>query len=126
MIIEAGGEALVLLQKHAKGLKEVLNVSSVRVVDLGEVMVAQMLTSENPPLAPENFIPESFQSEQLLSSLGGHVNIRAVPASGTKCNRCWNFMPEVANYGVWENVCTRCHGALTAMGVVPPTAEVTA
>ena len=126
MIIEAGGEALVLLQKHAKGLKEVLNVSSVRVVDLGEVMVAQMLTSENPPLAPENFIPESFQSEQLLSSLGGHVNIRAVPASGTKCNRCWNFMPEVANYGVWENVCTRCHGALTAMCVVPPTAEVTA
>jgi isoleucyl-tRNA synthetase len=53
---------------------------------------------------------------------GAQLSVAALPASGTKCNRCWNFMPEVANYGVWESVCTRCHEALTAMGVEPPAA----
>jgi isoleucyl-tRNA synthetase len=42
------------------------------------------------------------------------------PASGTKCSRCWNYMPAVSNYGVWEQVCTRCQDALHAMGVEPP------
>jgi isoleucyl-tRNA synthetase len=46
--------------------------------------------------------------------------ITALPASGHKCARCWNFMPEVSNYGIWPNVCTRCHGALKQMGIDPP------
>jgi len=54
---------------------------------------------------------------------GDKLSVTALPASGTKCARCWNFMPEVANYGVWENVCTRCHSALTEMGIDPPQAE---
>ena len=39
---------------------------------------------------------------------------------GHKCARCWNFMPEVSNYGIWENVCTRCQSALKEMGIAPP------
>ena len=85
--IRAGGELLGLLRAHAGGLKEILNVSAVRVME------------------------------------GSELAVTALPASGSKCARCWNFMPEVSNYGVWENVCTRCHEALTAMGVEPPTAE---
>jgi isoleucyl-tRNA synthetase len=54
---------------------------------------------------------------------GSELAVTALPASGSKCARCWNFMPEVANYGIWENVCTRCHEALKAMGVEPPTGE---
>jgi len=50
------------------------------------------------------------------------LRIVALPASGTKCARCWNFMPEVANYGIWENVCTRCSDALTEMKIDPPQA----
>jgi isoleucyl-tRNA synthetase len=88
--IRAADELLALLRNHAGGLKEILNVSRVTVVESAEFAV------------------------------------QALAATGTKCNRCWNFMPEVANYGVWENVCTRCHGALTAMGVEPPAGEVTA
>jgi isoleucyl-tRNA synthetase len=45
----------------------------------------------------------------------------ALPASGHKCARCWNFMPEVGNYGIWENVCTRCQDALKEMKIAPPT-----
>jgi isoleucyl-tRNA synthetase len=82
----AAGPELSLLQKHAAGLKEILNVSAVRVV-------------EGPSLAAE-----------------------ALPASGHKCARCWNFMPEVADYGIWQNVCTRCSTALKEMNIAPPEA----
>ena len=83
--IHAARELHTLLQSHAAGLKEILNVSGVRVIE------------------------------------GNELSVKALPASGTKCSRCWNFMPEVSNYGVWESVCTRCHEALKAMNIEPPT-----
>jgi isoleucyl-tRNA synthetase len=86
--IQASGELLSMLQSHAAGLKEILNVSNVRVL----------------AGAPENT----------------ELAVVALPASGSKCARCWNFMPVVADYGAWENVCTRCSGALTAMKIEPP------
>jgi isoleucyl-tRNA synthetase len=52
---------------------------------------------------------------------GPELKVEALPASGHKCARCWNFMPEVGNYGVWENVCTRCQDALKEMKIAPPT-----
>ncbi len=85
--ITASGDLLALLQRHAAGLKEIINVSAVNVV------------------------------------AGSEFSVSALPASGSKCARCWNFMPEVANYGIWQNVCTRCHGALTEMGIAPPQVE---
>ena len=83
--IHAARELHTLLQSHAAGLKEILNVSGVRVIE------------------------------------GNELSVKALPASGTKCSRFWNFMPEVSNYGVWESVCTRCHEALKAMNIEPPT-----
>jgi isoleucyl-tRNA synthetase len=53
----------------------------------------------------------------------GPESIVPLPASGKKCARCWNFMPEVSNYGIWENVCTRCQEALRTMGIAEPQAE---
>jgi len=47
-------------------------------------------------------------------------SVIALPATGHKCARCWNFMPEVSSYGIWDNVCTRCQGALKEMGIDPP------
>ena len=85
--IAASGNQLALLQRHAAGLKEIINVSAVSVV------------------------------------AGPEFKVTALPASGHKCARCWNFMPEVADYGVWKNVCTRCHGALKEMGIEPPHTE---
>ncbi len=85
--ITASGDLLALLQRHAAGLKEIINVSAVTVV-------------------------ASPQPDSALS-------VTALPASGHKCARCWNFMPEVADYGIWQNVCTRCHGALKEMGIDP-------
>jgi isoleucyl-tRNA synthetase len=85
--IAASGEQLALLKRHANGLKEIVNVSSVTVV------------------------------------AGGELQITALPASGTKCARCWNFMPEVGSYGIWQNVCTRCQDALKEMKIAPPAAD---
>jgi isoleucyl-tRNA synthetase len=84
--ITATGEQLALLQRHAAGLKEIINVSRVTVAE------------------------------------GPELKVTALPATGHKCARCWNFMPEVSNYGIWQNVCTRCHDALKEMKIEPPSA----
>ncbi len=87
--IAASGATLQLLKRYAAGLKEIMNVSAVSVVE---------------------------------ASGGRDVScaVEVRPASGTKCARCWNFMPVVSNYGIWEQVCSRCQNALHAMGVEPP------
>ncbi len=90
--IFASGDLLKLLQRHAAGLKEIINVSAVSVV------------------------PARDRQD-------GSVAAIALPASGTKCARCWNFMPEVSAYGIWQNVCRRCHEALNTMGIEPPKQE---
>ena len=108
VLIEASGEALSLLQRYSPSdLKEFFNVSAVGV-------------KEYEYTDP---IPQARESEVILPSLGGHVEIRALLASGHKCARCWNFMPEVSDYGIWQNVCTRCQSALKAMNIAPPQAE---
>ena len=73
-----------MLKRHAAVLKEILNVSTVRI-------------AEGPEFA-----------------------VKALPASGHKCARCWNYMPEVGDYGIWHDVCTRCQSALKEMGIQPP------
>jgi isoleucyl-tRNA synthetase len=85
--IAASGEQLALLQRHAAGLKEIVNVSGVKVIQ------------------------------------GPALEVTVLPASGHKCARCWNFMPEVSAYGIWQNVCTRCQAALKEMGIEPPQPE---
>jgi isoleucyl-tRNA synthetase len=50
---------------------------------------------------------------------GDAFEVKVLPASGRKCARCWNFMPEVGPYGIWQNVCTRCQSALREMGIEP-------
>ena len=108
VLIEASGEALSLLQRYSPSdLKEFFNVSAVRV-------------KEYEYTDP---IPQARESEVILPSLGGHVEIRAPRASGHKCARCWNYMPEVSSYGIWQNVCTRCQSALREMGIAPPQPE---
>ena len=67
----------------------------------------------NPyPLSTPNAEPAQNQAK--------YLSIEALPASGSKCARCWNYMPEVSDYGIWQNVCTRCQSALKEMGIAPP------
>jgi isoleucyl-tRNA synthetase len=113
--IAAVGELLSLLKRHAAGLKEVLNVSTVKVVKGTE--------ADNDPKVLMDDI-------QILSGIPvGSLKMYSIsvsPATGHKCARCWNFMPEVSPYGIWQNVCTRCQSALIEMQIAPPEAMETA
>jgi isoleucyl-tRNA synthetase len=105
ILVHAKGELFSLLKPQEAGLKEVFNVSSVKITD-------------------DPGIKSSKPGEQvsvLSSSDDLQFDVRA--ASGSKCARCWNFMPEVSNYGIWQNVCTRCQNALREMNIEPPQAE---
>jgi isoleucyl-tRNA synthetase len=99
--IAASGELGELIKKYESSLKEFFNVSKAEVVpanfEVREGLVWQMDDDE--------------------------IHIQISKASGTKCARCWNYMPEVSSYGIWQNVCTRCQHALREMQIDPPQAE---
>ena len=105
----AKGDVLELLRRHERGLKELLNVSNVLILDA---------------LAEPGFRMPAEEGQVIkTSTLSDYLWLAVHPASGQKCARCWNFMPEVSNYGIWENVCTRCQNALAEMGIDPPQAD---
>ena len=89
-----GDEKLTgLLSSYQGPLKELFNVSQ---VDLG--------ASRPEPAS------EELQLALVVS-----------PASGHKCDRCWNYYPDdspqaVRQFGPWPNVCGRCADALRQMG----------
>jgi isoleucyl-tRNA synthetase len=99
--VMAGTKLYVDLIRFRDSLKELLNVSAV-----------QLTRIDTEPLLTE--------VGQGLQPLDLRFRIKIGPASGHKCARCWNFMPEVSSYGIWENVCTRCQAALREMGIEPP------
>jgi isoleucyl-tRNA synthetase len=110
--ISASGEQLALLERHAIGLKEILNVSGVKVVGDSQFNVTREIINPNFVTGFTATVTEGFP-----------VIITVKPASGHKCARCWNFMPEVSGYGIWQNVCARCQSALKEMGIEPPQPE---
>jgi len=99
-------EVFELLKRYEGGLKELFNVSTVVVIE------ALLEPGYRGPAA----VGQHFKTTTMSDALSFAV----YPATGHKCARCWNFMPEVSAYGIWENVCTRCQGALKEMGIEPP------
>ncbi|MGD0941041.1 MAG: isoleucine--tRNA ligase [Terracidiphilus sp.] len=117
--VEGGGD--LLLQKYRPSLKELFNVSDVELCTsptLTEAAVANPteITSDGFRVMRWGAIWYPGEGRKYV------FRVDATPASGHKCARCWNFMPEVSNYGIWQNVCTRCHEALTEMKIAPPEA----
>ncbi len=52
---------------------------------------------------------------------GTGVVVKAEPATGNKCLRCWRVLPDVGHDTRWPDVCARCAGALEAIGYAPET-----
>jgi isoleucyl-tRNA synthetase len=103
LTIHARGSRFDLLKRHEASLKELMNVSGVALQEV----------------TPGVGLP-TVRTTNAMKVLLNH-EIVVLPASGHKCARCWNFMPEVSNYGIWQNVCTRCQDALKEMKIAPPT-----
>ncbi|MGA9427324.1 MAG: isoleucine--tRNA ligase [Terracidiphilus sp.] len=102
--VMAGTKLYDHLIRYKDSLKELFNVSAVQLTRL----------DTEPLLAADS---------QDLQPLDMRFTIKVSSASGTKCARCWNFMPHVSNYGIWANVCDRCQDALREMHIDPPQAE---
>jgi isoleucyl-tRNA synthetase len=104
--VYATGEEFALLNKHKVGLKEMFNVSNVNLHD----------SSKAPGIAS----PGDSKTPVRVHVFSDRLHFAVHQASGQKCARCWNFMPHVSNYGLWENVCDRCQAALKEMNIAPP------
>lgn len=87
---------------------------------------ASLLNSLSVDALAEFFNVSALEVHSEAAGQGGAaVKLRsaAVTAPGTKCNRCWRYTQDTADYGTWQNVCARCRAALKEMGVEPPQAE---
>jgi isoleucyl-tRNA synthetase len=114
LIVAARGESLARLNRYARALKEFINVSGVEVID-----------STESAMPPRYGIPRpgggfGAALEDFDESVGG-FEVKALPADGSKCERCWNYYADdgplhVRQYGPWPNVCGRCANALDNMG----------
>jgi len=86
-------------------LAEIINVSS---VEIKHVSLAEFV-SRFPELRG-----------QKIDASAPLFKVVAQRASGAKCNRCWRFTGDTADYGAWRNVCARCRSMLAEMGIAPP------
>jgi len=90
----ASAEDAAFLNSHSKdALAEFLNVSAI------EVRPASGMNEDDAPAR--------------LAAI-------ASQAKGTKCNRCWRYTEDTADYGAWHAVCARCRSMLVEMSVAPP------
>ncbi len=99
-------DVYTLLKRHENGLKELMGVSDVSIVD------GSTGAGYKQPPADHPF----FRTHTFTDSLSFAI----YAASGHKCARCWNFMPHVSSYGIWQDVCDRCQSALREMGIERP------
>jgi isoleucyl-tRNA synthetase len=109
LVVHSSGETLLFLRRYADGLKEFINVSDVKI------------KGENPDAPGEVQVPAGAWAK--TARLGPELWLYIRKASGSKCARCWNFMPRVSSYGIWQDVCDRCQSALREMNIAPPQAE---
>jgi isoleucyl-tRNA synthetase len=91
-----------LLLRYEPALKELLNVSSVKLINVGEHKAGAVPIGDT-------------------ESLSQLINLEVVAAEGHKCDRCWNYYADdsplhVRQFGSWANVCGRCADALRQMG----------
>src|SRR5262249_15255648 len=52
-------------------------------------------------------------SEVELRETSGELQIVIERAGGTKCERCWRFVPTVSSDPEWLGICDRCQDALS-------------
>ncbi len=80
-----------LLREYKASLEEFFNLSRVDILDY------------------KNINPEYTS----------RFTVQTGPAMGNKCARCWRVLPDVGADDRWPTVCSRCVGALEAIGYPP-------
>jgi len=76
----------------------------------GLFITSQVDDQTDPPVAGQQAAAGSVYHE----SEGSAVHIVAAKAGGTKCDRCWRYVPAVSSATGLQGVCPRCEDALAA------------
>jgi len=61
-------------------------------------------------------LKELLNVSEVELAFGDELGVTTLPADGVKCERCWNYRTDTAQYGPWPVVCGRCREALDLMG----------
>jgi len=129
-----------LVPDHRKGVYEsyLAALTEAAIVSKTEIVYVPQKDIEDRLLAAQTVDTETgttqpslagLVEQQFVSQTASPLDISDVEvsvATGTKCNRCWRYTDDTANYGIWQNVCTRCQSALREMGIAPPNSPETA
>ena len=75
-----------------------------------EAYVKIALTPEQKALFNNARAEEVFICSQVTSMPSGDVGVEV--ATGKKCERCWQVLPEVGSHPDHPDLCNRCHDAV--------------
>ncbi len=111
-------EALRLNKSIGKGLDAAVSIVAAE----GSEQATTLREYED---ALAEFLNVSQATVQLIGATSDSTGllIKAQPAAGTKCARCWRVVPDVGADGRWTTVCARCADALDAIGFSPDAQE---
>ncbi len=123
-------EEVLKVLEEARTAKEVSNRSSEVQVTVGWI---NTLSCQHNPIFERyhEILPELLGVAQVhiadaIVTEGevekGAFYVRAKPAAGSKCERCWRFTEDVGNEAKYPTVCLRCADALQAINFPPYTA----
>ncbi|MGE3179380.1 MAG: class I tRNA ligase family protein, partial [Vicinamibacterales bacterium] len=93
---------------------------------IGSSLQAKVILSATPaelalleqyaPLLPMLFIVSEVQLKAAPTDVEAHAEamprIEIARAEGTKCERCWRYVPAVSTEPAWAGLCPRCQDAL--------------
>jgi isoleucyl-tRNA synthetase len=91
------------LQAHPRVMLSSKNAALLKGLDFAEICISSGITLdpyEGPP-------PEGLYSVDVPD-----VRAKIEVAKGTKCERCWQVLPEVGSHADHPDLCNRCHDAV--------------
>jgi len=96
-------------------LKELLSVSQVEIVyEVAEKLFEEELNTPIDNSVDANPYPSYGPTPNDDSE--NFFKVFPFPADGVKCERCWNYRTDTAQYSDWPVVCGRCREQLDLMG----------
>ena len=123
--VKAATKRFSLLDSYRKSLKELFNVSQTDILqDDPERILKELIAGVEITLKPDADLDKHRPTTPDQAREGDKLEVFipiVLPASGHKCERCWNYYPDdspqhVRQFGSWPNVCGRCADALRQMG----------
>jgi isoleucyl-tRNA synthetase len=103
--VSADGDTLTLLGQYSEFLPTLFGVSSVTV----KFSSPQDLRTSSPQDLRTSSPPASAEAS---ADKQGKVSVAVDRATGTKCERCWRYVPEVSSEPDRLGICPRCVEAL--------------